>query len=275
MICVLLVLFLFLNQHTVYAICKFYYIGYIKFEPSVTTTLASLSKSGNISEKDRKIHIWAKFANVYDIYLLNMFRASVTLDDLQNENATRWVEIPHDYERLLTLDKLIKNKQTFMTNAKKNKDINISTGNTTTNINSGYSDNAQVTICVEYINKQNLNWPMMKGKENWQQFEIGDIIDMRDAQKQWNQGFIRNIIFKNENENEKDKKQIESVVVHSVGWHAKWVENVRIDSEDLAPRSTHCSGPFRANKWGYTLKPNAPLFDLPVTGMKIEENIDQ
>ena len=227
-----------------------------------------------LDESKRTIHIWSQFSNAYDIYLLNSRQSVVTLNDLKNENATRWVEIPHDFERLMTLDKLIKNKRQYI----EINESDPSDDSDDDNDDNDDNDEEILTICIEYFNKQDKTWPLMKQENDWTKFEIGDIIDIRDIQQQWNQAFIRNIIFvqdkdsqsQNSNSNVNTiQRKIESLVVHSIGWHPKWVENIRIDSKDLAMRLQSCSGPYCPGKWiaGSGRKP-PPLFQLPVTGIQ-------
>ena len=96
-----------------------------------------------------KVHVWARFVTIQDIYPLTA-PITVTLQDIrsnsQNEDQQRWVEVPDD------------SMSTRLT------DLN-------------YGDK-EPELIIEYFDIENNTWPMAKSRQTFQNFQVGDIIDV-------------------------------------------------------------------------------------------------
>lgn len=86
--------------------------------------------------------------------------------------------------------------------------------------------------------KQENQWIKMpeNQKKDWRNFEINDEIDAQDAQGKWYESTVRMV---------KEGK----VCIHFNGWASNWDEWVPVDSERLAPKNTHTTGPFIPSSW--------------------------
>jgi len=80
-----------------------------------------------------------------------------------------------------------------------------------------------------------LEWP--DGKKNWRDFQVADTLDVKDYEGTWFESTIRDI---------KGQK----LFIHFKGWARKWDEWIPKDSDRLAPKNSHTTGPSRP-LWGF------------------------
>ena len=114
-------------------------------------------------------------------------RVTLTMDDLKNEDDTRYVEVPDD---------ILKTKLS---------DVATLDLNTTVLVVEGKSAEGR--------------WPLRKHALNFSQmqFETGDIIDAKDDQEKWYETWVRFVPKPGHD------KFGTHIMVHWIGWNSKWV----------------------------------------------------
>ncbi|ETO08303.1 ubiquitin-specific protease [Reticulomyxa filosa] len=97
------------------------------------------------------VHLWVPFAELKSMYTcVNARNVQVTLKDLEHVDHTRYVEIPNDYLHTLLGNLHFSKNVVFLVEKKCNP----------------MPGSAFV-------------WPLVKGVETWNQFEVGDILDVQ------------------------------------------------------------------------------------------------
>ena len=93
-------------------------------------------------------------------------------------------------------------------------------------------------IVIERKQKMDPYWPRAKGDDWRKTLQVGDIIDCRDKQDKW---YESQVIFIHPSDSDKYGK----CIVHYIGWHSKWDEEIDINSDRLNKRHSKTKGPRR------------------------------
>ena len=185
---------------------------YMQFEDEM-----SWDNNDNDEKEDTPyVHLWVPFKNIKQVYTVDNDNVTVTLDDLKNVDPNKWVEIPDD------------------------------------NLNLKITEIENQVIAVEFIiysndnsnqNDKDFCWPRGTTDNEWKNFKIGQIVDVKDTQhKKWYEAVIKKVIT-NVDEND------EELIVHYIGWGDRYDEKVKgNDQNRVLNRHTHTKSPHRLRK---------------------------
>ena len=95
-------------------------------------------------------------------------------------------------------------------------------------------------IVVERKQKMEPYWSRSKGDDWRVSLQIGDIIDCGDKQDKWYESMVRYIY-------PLGSDKYGKCIVHYIGWHKKWDEEIDINSDRLSKRNSRTRGPHRTN----------------------------
>jgi len=99
----------------------------------------------------------------------------------------------------------------------------------------GFQFTTEPTVWVETKGADD-KWVRSAVKQNYRDFEVGDIVDAKDTVGKWYESEIKEV--------NHEKKQ---VFVHYINWAPKWDRWIAMDSEEIAAQSTHTDGPYEPN----------------------------
>ncbi|ETO26124.1 ubiquitin carboxyl-terminal hydrolase 11 [Reticulomyxa filosa] len=176
-------------------------------------------EGGTEDSEAPSVHLWVSFEHIKKIYPVTTKRATVTMDDLKDEDPNRYVEIPDDHLKTSLNDVMLPKDVVLLVEKK------IDWSKQTENNNE---------------EEKKFPWPLVKGPEKWKQFQVGDIVDGQDDQRKWYEGYVRYV-------GKEGTEHAGKLVVHFIGWDSKWDEWISIgEYERLAMRHTHTKGkPYR------------------------------
>ncbi|ETO21610.1 hypothetical protein RFI_15594 [Reticulomyxa filosa] len=131
-----------------------------------------------------KVHIWMQFGHVKQLYPIATQRGvKVTLEDLKDEDPTRYVEIPDDRlshgvnELELPKDAVILiEKKREEQNKTSESNENDSDDETTADEQNKQEKTATAENATSEEEEKFL-WPLIKGPDKWKNFQPGDILD--------------------------------------------------------------------------------------------------
>ncbi|ETO10994.1 hypothetical protein RFI_26382 [Reticulomyxa filosa] len=165
--------------------------------PKQATWLNVVSKlNGSKENKEKKepvVHLWLLFEHVKVIYPVSTGRSvQVTADDLKIQDPQKYVGIPDDHLKISLIDVSLP------------KDVII------------LVERKRVTSDKDKKAQSSFPWPLIKGPNQWKNFQPGDILDA--------QAYIR--VITSEGSPNAGK------AVHFIGWTERWDEWIPIGEYD-------------------------------------------
>ncbi|ETO08797.1 hypothetical protein RFI_28590, partial [Reticulomyxa filosa] len=126
--------------------------------PEQATWLEVVSKLDGSKENEEKeepvVHLWLPFEHVKVIYPVSTGRGvQVTADDLKTQDPQKYVEIPDDHLK------------TSLSDVSLPKDVII------------LVERKRVTSDKDKKAQSSFPWPLVKGPDQWKNFQPGDILD--------------------------------------------------------------------------------------------------